>query len=89
MPPIPQCSECCRTANEVGALWPTAWGTLLCEVCHRKRDPDPPREKKAENSPPLCLTPSLYHVILCTESEPRRSVPSPPAQPLDRRDHAE
>ena len=51
-PPIPQCSECCRTANEVGALWPTAWGTLLCEVCHRKRDPDPPREKKAKNVPP-------------------------------------
>ena len=43
---------CFVIANEVGALWPTAWGTLLCEVCHRKRDPDPPREKKAKNSAP-------------------------------------
>ncbi len=51
MPPIPQCSECCRTAYEVGALRPTAWGTLLCETCHQKRDPDPPREKKAKTSP--------------------------------------
>lgn len=46
MPPDPRCSECCRSVNDVGALWPTPWGTLLCEVCHQARDPDPAHERR-------------------------------------------
>jgi len=46
MPPEPRCADCCRTVDSVGALWMTALGTLRCDECHRKYDPDPADERR-------------------------------------------
>ncbi len=42
----PRCADCRRTVGEVGALWPTEFGTMRCDECHGKYDPDPALERR-------------------------------------------